>query len=343
MQKLLTIAIPAYNAEKYIKKCLGSLAVESTMDRIEVIIINDGSTDNTAKIAQQWVDRWPNTFKLINKSNGGHGSAINIAVDIAMGRFFKVIDADDWIISKNLEVLLRILEVTDAHAVITGFHMVHMQTGNRTAYSAECSLSGKTISMTDMMTIYKRISLCCSFHGLIYRMDTYRNSKFILTEGIYYEDQEYATLPFSKVEKVLIVPIFFYQYLIGNNEQSVADLNQVKNNSNLKLVTRKILEYRREASPFNEYTDEYFLRRVSDIAMGYLKVATIKMPDRKKGRECAVRFYKYIIEEEPKLGKYLSMKYTMLRIINYLHCSPLLFKKLQESIMYNRIRRLWAR
>ena len=100
-EKILTVTIPSYNVEAYLEDCLESFVNSEVMDDIEVLIVNDGSSDNTAKIAQRYVDKYENTFRLINKENGGHGSTINTGVREAKGKYFKVVDGDDWVDTRS--------------------------------------------------------------------------------------------------------------------------------------------------------------------------------------------------------------------------------------------------
>ena len=85
MEKLLSVSIAAYNVEGYLKKALESLAVPEVLDRLEVIIVNDGSKDGTLSVAKEYVERYPNTFRLIDKENGGYGSTVNASLSVAQG------------------------------------------------------------------------------------------------------------------------------------------------------------------------------------------------------------------------------------------------------------------
>ena len=98
--KLLTISIAAYNVEQYLKKCLDSFIEPSIMSQLEVLIVNDGSKDSTLEIAREYEKKYPDTFKAIDKPNGGHGSTINTAIENATGKYFKVIDSDDCVITE---------------------------------------------------------------------------------------------------------------------------------------------------------------------------------------------------------------------------------------------------
>ena len=97
--KVLTVSIAAYNVEDYLKKCLDSFVDEGNplMNAVEVIIVSDGSKDNTVSIAKEYQEKYPDTFVLIDKENGGYGSTINASLKKATGKYFKLVDGDDWV------------------------------------------------------------------------------------------------------------------------------------------------------------------------------------------------------------------------------------------------------
>ena len=148
MSKILSIIIPTYNAEKFLNKGLSSFLIcrntdETTayhnyvsakddrfeeidvdmnmLDKLEIIVVNDGTPDNSVSVAQRFVNWYPGTFKIINKENGGHGSAINIGVEHVSGKYFKVVDADDWADTLALKHLINSREHTEADAIIQSF------------------------------------------------------------------------------------------------------------------------------------------------------------------------------------------------------------------------------
>ena len=93
--KLLSISIAAYNAESTLEKCVNSMIESRYRRKLEILIINDGSTDNTVKIAKNYENKYPDTVRVIDKENGGHGSTINAGISVATGLYFKIVDADD--------------------------------------------------------------------------------------------------------------------------------------------------------------------------------------------------------------------------------------------------------
>ena len=96
MEKLLTVVIAAYNMEKYLPRCLDSIMSEKVRDRVQVIVINDGSKDKTSEIAHRYEDKCPDYITVIDKENGNYGSCMNAGVSIATGKYFRTLDADDW-------------------------------------------------------------------------------------------------------------------------------------------------------------------------------------------------------------------------------------------------------
>lgn len=91
MDKVLTVIVPVYNMEKYIRQCLESLVIGG------VLVVLDGSKDGSAEIAYEFVEQYPDTFRIIYKANGGHGSAINTGLMMASGEYVKILDSDDWV------------------------------------------------------------------------------------------------------------------------------------------------------------------------------------------------------------------------------------------------------
>ena len=337
--KQLTVAVPAYNAEVYLKQCMDSLV--GADDRLEILVVNDGSTDQTETIANRYVDAYPEQVRLINKKNGGHGSVINCAAELANGRYFKIIDADDWVVRDNIGSLLDALEQTKADAVITGYQTIHEGSGKILTYPADCSCAGKEIDLSQLLDVYEKISSCCSFHGLLYRTQFYRNCGFQLSEGIFYEDHEYATLPFAHVDTVLILPLLFYEYRIGNSGQSVAFHNQVKRIDHIEAVVRKILDYRAACGSLRPDREEYILRKLCVVVVSYFAVALVKDHDRKEGAEKAQRFRQWLENREPQLLERTSKKYKTMLWLHRFRFPANLYQGILDTNLYKRFRKIW--
>lgn len=132
MEKLLSIVVPTYNVEKYLRKCLESFCMEGVQDKLEVLVINDGSTDSSVDIAGEYAGKYPGIFRIINKENGGHGSTINCGILEAKGKYFKVVDSDDWVDKEAFCKLFEYLGKCNSDVVYTNFHHVDDRTGKKT-------------------------------------------------------------------------------------------------------------------------------------------------------------------------------------------------------------------
>lgn len=121
MDKVLTVIVPVYNMEKYIRQCLESLVIGEVLDRIEVLVVLDGSKDGSAEIAYEFVGQYPDTFRIIYKANGGHGSAINTGLMMASGEYVKILDSDDWVERDAFCRLVDCLETEGTDIVWSNF------------------------------------------------------------------------------------------------------------------------------------------------------------------------------------------------------------------------------
>ena len=119
--KVLTISIAAYNVEKFINQTLDSLIDERIMDDLEIIVVNDGSSDNTLAIAKEYERKYPDSFIIIDKENGGYGSTINSSLKIASGKYYKLLDGDDWYDTDNVVSLINALKTCNADLVVTPY------------------------------------------------------------------------------------------------------------------------------------------------------------------------------------------------------------------------------
>ena len=339
-EKTVTFIVPAYNAESCITKCLSSFVSNRTVsDDIEVIVVNDGSTDATEDTAAKFVSAYPEAFTLISKKNGGHGSAINRAVQAAHGRYIKVVDADDWVLTENLDGYISALSAAEADVVITHFHTVNMLSGKRTAIASSGVTFGEIYSMEKLMAAGKNALSCCMFHGVTYRTDFYRGCGLTLSEGISYEDQEYCTLPFMDVKTIMFLDLFLYEYLIGSADQSMSDRNQVARAWQLKKVFDNILRsYISRKESLSRPAGKYVLYKLAETLQNYYMTMLIRSDDRAAGRAAAAEMRRYVCEAAPELDKASCARY---RIIYLLHMAGIKMRHLEtlkKSPLY-----LWLR
>ena len=337
--KIVTFIVPAYNAESFLTKCLSSFVPSGGADnRIEVIVVDDGSKDKTKDIAKGFARRYPDIFKLISKKNGGHGSAINVAVPAASGKYLKVVDSDDWIVTDNLGSYVSQLGAASADAVITHFHTVNVRSGKITAIKSSGIRYNKNYSLAELMELDGGALSCCMFHGIAYKTDFYRACGITLSEGISYEDQEYCTLPFMKVRTVMFLDLFLYEYLIGSVNQSMSDSNQVARAPQLEQVYWKISDAYLKHENMRPASKKYFLYKMAETLQNYCVTMLIRNKDRKRGRAEAQRVKMKSVRIVPEILKLVALRYRILLSMHFLHISPRHLEWLRNSPLY-----IWLR
>ncbi len=261
MEKILTIVIPAYNMEKYIEQTLDSMILEDEyMDKLEVLIIDDGSKDNTASIAQKYVEKYPKTFCLHSKENGGHGSAINKGIELATGKYFRPIDADDWVDADALKAVIDEMECKDADMVLTNFRKVlekQQKTINcrvQNVWNRREISEGKANPEEGRdVLVYSNVydfdsqlfdySKQYLFHFVSYKTSILKDNNIRLDENVFYDDMEYDIFPLIYVKTVLPIDRYLYQYRLEREGQSVEDSSFAKNNKHRRLIVTNLAKY----------------------------------------------------------------------------------------------------
>lgn len=337
--KVLTVAIPAYNSESSIQKCLDSLVKSEVLPELEVIIINDGSKDGTLDIAHDYERRFPESVYVIDKENGGHGSGINTASAAAVGKYFQVVDSDDWVITENLPKLLATLRETEADIVLANYHMVNMISGRRQSFSTEGIVLNREYDIEEFLSYPAKTKSCCYFHGVIYRTEFYRETGIRLSEKIFYEDQEYATLPFYYAHSILPTDVFIYQYQVGNTAQSISSANQSKNMWQIEKVLGVLISFYNTHRDMSAGKKTYFLFKLSGFLTSYYVAGLLKCADRKRGREDARKMRSEVRSVCPELYRASEKNYQVAMALHRLHISSVELEKAKSTGLYYQIRK----
>lgn len=262
---ILTVVIPAYNVEEYLKECLNSFIGSIGKKEFEVLVINDGSTDRTAELAERFVCKYPSVFRLINKKNGGHGSAVNTGIRNARGRYIKVVDGDDWVDSKAFDLLLTLLSHCKSDIVAAPYAWVEHETRKMTIDPASVWYGqyGKEFSFSE---VAQQIFL--KMHALTYRTDLLRECGLELDEHCFYVDLEYDILPIAGVKTITFLQESVYMYRIGMSGQSMNLRNMRKNRKQYIRVLKRLLAYYEECQE-NKVSAENQSYIENGIALAY--------------------------------------------------------------------------
>lgn len=228
--KLISFAVPSYNSQDYMRKCVDSIL--SGGDDVEIIIVNDGSKDDTLKIANEYAECYPSIVKVIDKENGGHGSGVNAGLKLASGLYYKVVDSDDWVDEDALKELLdaikrHMAEGTLPDLYVTNFiyDKVYENTRHVSAYTDKLPVG--VICGWDRLKKFK-YSHMMLMHSLLYKREKLLESGTVLPEHTFYVDNIYAYRPLPYMKTICYLNLNLYHYFIGRSDQSVNKANFVK-------------------------------------------------------------------------------------------------------------------
>ncbi len=217
MEKTLSIIVPTYNMEKYLRKCLDSLIVsDENMQLLEVLVINDGSKDSSSQIAHEYEAKYPQTFRVIDKENGNYGSCINRGLKEATGKFVKVLDADDYYVKDIFNSFISFLSQTDVDLIINDFNIVDEKGEVIDEYTFNLPID-RNFTLAD---IPERMTELLWHQGITYKTDILHKINYKQTEGISYTDDEWTFMPMVAVRSVVYFPQIVYHYLLGREGQT---------------------------------------------------------------------------------------------------------------------------
>lgn len=339
MSKILSVIIPSYNSRKWLKKCLDSF-VCSALNDIEVIVVNDGSEDGSENIAVEFVNKYPDSFILKNKENGGHGSAINEGVGLATGKYIKVIDADDWINTQSLPEFINSLKNTDADTVLTHYRTINEAAGEVKCWRTYPEIFGSKYTLDSIMSDWKSFDRGLTFHGITYNREFYLKNSIKLSEHIFYKDHEYATIPCCFSESIAALDLFVYEYRVGDVSQSVSSENQVRRISHIRTVLERLV---REKNRLDIYSSDsgnvkYYNAKIHHLLLSFLLTSLVCNSNKPGGRKYAADFMDFMKENCPEVYSSALNHYRIMKTMNRLHISEKVYRKVLSSAIYNKLR-----
>ncbi len=240
--KKITFTVPCYNSEEYMERCIDSLLIGGK--DVEIIIVNDGSFDRTREIANRYQKMYPKIIKVIHKENGGHGSGVNTGLINATGKYFKVVDSDDWL---DKDALLKVLEEIknmekskkEADLILCNYIYDHLyENKQKVMRYANVFPPNRLCTWDDLGHLYS--SQYMIMHSLIYKTNVLRKSKINLPEHTFYVDNIMAHQPLPFVKNILYLDLNLYHYFIGREDQSVNEQVMLKRVDQQIKVTKII-------------------------------------------------------------------------------------------------------
>mgnify|MGYP003292694142 CR=1 FL=1 len=287
--KLLSIAVPSYNSEKFLADTLNSLL---GYEDVEVIVINDGSKDNTIKIANEFKEKYPDYFKVIDKENGGHGSGLNAAYKIAEGLYFKCCDSDDTLDREGLLNLLnKIKEFKEKDTLPDLFLADYMAVYSNRNKEKKCGLM-KYFKVNQIQSFDKLRPLPFTQYVMIHmtfvKTEILKQNKMQLVEKTFYEDNEFVYFVLGCSNTVCYLEKPIYRYALGDAGQSVSIPNMQKNYMHdMRAMKATFMHFKSEDySKWSKKKQKYVLK---DLSQMYVLAYTYAYLKRGKERRQAFK------------------------------------------------------
>lgn len=275
--KLLSVAVPCYNSQEYMKNCIDSLL--EGQDLVEIIIVDDGSKDNTAAIADEYAAKYPDIVKAVHQENGGHGEAVNTGLRNATGLYFKVVDSDDWV---NKEAYLAILD--KLREITGGPQTLDMMISNF-VYEKQGAKRKKVMRYKSYMPENKiftwkemgrmPVGKYILMHSVIYRTGLLRDCGLELPKHTFYVDNLFVYQPLPHVQTMYYMDVNFYRYFIGREDQSVHEDVMIRRIDQQLFVNRIMIDTIAGAKNIEKNIRRYMLRYL-DIIMAISSIMLIR-------------------------------------------------------------------
>ena len=230
----ISVIVPVYNTQKFLEKCLESI-INQTFKDIEIICINDGSTDNSMSILNDYSEK-DSRIKIINQKNAGLSCARNTGINNAKGEYIGFVDSDDWIDLDFFEKLYNAAKNYDADIASAGIRRVR-------SYKWKYHLKIKEEEVTENTD--RKFVLCdvpekCYVWNKIYRLEKIKQFSLYFEAGIYFEDRCFTCEALSKLKRLVVVPDTYYNY--WTNPNSIVKSKSTKKTQDAKYTNEKMMK-----------------------------------------------------------------------------------------------------
>ncbi len=242
--KYISFAIPCYNSEEYMAHAIDSILPGG--EDVEIIIVNDGSRDRTSEKAHEYQSKFPDIIKVVDKENGGHGDAVNSGLSNATGKYFKVVDSDDWVDEESLHrilSLLRQLEEDEQEIDMLISNYVYEKAGierKKCVHYRNVLPQDEIFRWEDIGHFH--LDQYILMHSVIYRTDMLKLTQLKLPRHTFYVDNIYVYYPLPHVRKIYYLDVDFYRYFIGREDQSVNEKTMISRIDQQIFVTKSMID-----------------------------------------------------------------------------------------------------
>lgn len=308
--KLLSVVIPCYNSEEYMRYCIESLLPGG--ESVELLIVNDGSVDKTAEIANDYAKKYPTIVKAIHQENGGHGEAVNAGIRQATGLYLKVVDSDDWVDTRAYLKIIKTLndftlEEKSVDMVISNFVYEKEGANYKKVMKYDNVLPiGKIFTWNDIKPFRKGQYLL--MHSLIYRTRLLKDCNLELPKHTFYVDNLFVYVPLEHVKTMYYINLEFYRYFIGREDQSVQESVMIKRIDQQIKVNKLMIDLVKLNHITNQNLRQYLLHHLEIVTVvsAILLIRSGTQENLRKKKE----LWRYIKEKDMDL--YHDIRYGMM-------------------------------
>ena len=242
--KLITFAVPCYNSAAYMDHCIQTLLAAG--DEAEIILVDDGSTDNTPAIADRYQEQYPGIVRAIHQPNGGHGEGVNQGLRNAQGLYYKVVDSDDWLdvvaLKRVMDRLRSFVEQGEPlDLMICNYVYEHVADHSRKVIRYRHVFPRNQVFSWDEMGLWKP-SQYLLMHSVIYRTQLLRDSGMVLPKHTFYVDNIFVYQPLPLVKTIYYMDEDLYRYFIGRDDQSVHESVMIRRVDQQVRVTKHMID-----------------------------------------------------------------------------------------------------
>lgn len=307
---ILTVAVPTFNMEDFLAQNLQSMIIDER-DKIEVLVLDNSSTDHSGDIADTFAKEYPQTFTVIHKENNGYGSSINLAVKRAKGKYLRIVDADDWVDTQELRLLLRDMETCTADLVECDYTTIDISTGtNRRINMCPVALGEGALFHPG-----EGGSPFPTMHSTIFRIDFLRENHISLLENTFYVDEQLMILAVIHAHSAVYYKRNVYQYRIGLSTQSISVENMGQRYQDRERVIKNCLA----SYGAKKAIDDNCLAQIAKNVGNHFTTLYMYVRPTAAGRVEAHRWERYLKTKWPDIYKRVARKRIILALLNRAH------------------------
>ena len=307
--KLLSFAIPCYNSKDYMEHCIESILPGG--DDVEIIIVDDGSKDETAAIADRYAAEYPDIVKAVHQENGGHGEAVNTGLKNATGKYFKVVDSDDWVdlesYKKILDKLREFEQENTQIDMLLANYVYEKEGARRKKVMRQTGFPRNEIfTWSDIKHIHKGHYIL--MHSVIYRTELLRSCGLKLPKHTFYVDNIYVYKPLPYVRTMYYLDVDFYRYFIGRDDQSVNEQVMIRRIDQQIRVTKTMID----AVDLNTVENSHLRKYMHNYLSMMMCICSVflRMEQTPENEEKRADVWAYLKAKDAKL--YSQLKHTLL-------------------------------